>query len=229
VTSVGPRRLAYSLPVRDPTPLKLAVLGASGRTGRLLVEQALARGHEVRVLVRHPAKLGDLRSRVSVVEGDATDPEAVERLVTGSNAVLSALGHAAGSPPDLQTTAIRHALAAMNRHTIKRLVSLTGAGVRDPHDRPGLVGLLFAIALKVFAKTVHEDAVRHSELIRSSEVEWTIVRAPRLRDGPGGRDIKVGYAGGGPGTQIDRADVARFMLEQLRDAAWIRKAPMIGN
>jgi len=209
--------------------MKLAVLGATGRTGRLLVEQALGQGHQIRALVRNPEKLGTLRPKVETVAGDATRAEDVERLVAGCDAVISTLGHTAGTSADMQTTATRNVLHAMRRHGARRLISLTGAGVPDTHDEPGFVEKLFHVALRIFAKKVQEDAIRHAEAIRSSDLDWTIVRVPMLRDGPGGHEIKVGYAGKGPGTKIERPDVARFMLQQLTDDEWVKKSPMISN
>jgi putative NADH-flavin reductase len=209
--------------------MKLALLGATGRTGRHVANQALGLGHDVKALVRTPDKLQDLRSKVEVLSGDATNAADVERLVAGTDVVIFALGHDGRSSGDMQTVAIRNVLTAMKRHGVARLISLTGAGVIDDNDRPSLVGKLFGVALQLFAKKIHEDAVNHAEAVRAGDRDWTIVRVPMLRDGPGGKEIKVGYAGNGPGTKIDRADVARFMLQQVNDKAWVRKAPMISN
>ncbi|MFW6317495.1 MAG: NAD(P)-dependent oxidoreductase [Halorubrum sp.] len=115
--------------------MRILVLGATGRTGRPLVEQALERGHEVVAFARDPASLPTTirdDERVTVVAGDATDGDAVDRAVAGDgrsvDAVISVLGQTAEGPDDLLTAAGRHALAAMDRHGVERFVTLVGAG-----------------------------------------------------------------------------------------------------
>ena len=111
--------------------MKLAILGASGSVGRELVTQALAAGHDVTVLVRHTPRSGQFDRRVTVVQGDADDPGSVDRAVAGSDAVLSALGHAKGSPRDLLAAATSNTIAAMQAHGIRRLVVLASPSVTD--------------------------------------------------------------------------------------------------
>jgi hypothetical protein len=91
------------------------------------------------------------------------------------------------------------------------------------------VGQLFGPAMRVFAKHVLVDSTGMVNAIRSSNLNWTLARVPRLQDKPGTGQIKVGYAGQGPGTQLARADFARFMLEQLQNDQWVQKAPMLSN
>ena len=151
--------------------MKLAILGATGRTGRCIAKQALGLGHDVKVLVRNADKLEDLRSAVEVCAGDATNAADVDRLVAGCDAVIVAIGHDSRSSGDMQTVATCNVLSAMKQHGVARLISLTGAGVIDANDRPSLVGKLFGVALRLLAKKVHDDAVQHAEAIRRSDRE----------------------------------------------------------
>lgn len=207
--------------------MRLAVFGASGRTGRPLVERALAEGHTVRALVRTPTKVGLQDARLELIQGDATDAAAVARTVQGADAVVSVLGHVKGSPKDVQTVATRHMVAAMKAHGVGRMVSLTGAGVRDPNDRPKAVDRVFGLLLAVVARDVIRDAEAHAEVLRSSGLAYTIVRGPRLTDGPYTGRYRVGYVGKDSGTQVSRADLAEFILKTLQDDTWVRKAPMV--
>ena len=207
--------------------MKLAVFGASGRTGRPLVEQALAQGHEVRALVRDPAKLPLQHERLLLVRGDAINAADVARTVEGADAVLSALGQTKGSPKDLQTVATRHMVAAMKAHGVARVISLTGAGVRDPEDRPKFVDRVFGLLLAVAARNVLQDAKAHAGGLRESGLAYTLVRGPRLTEGPRTGVYKVGYVGKDSGTQVSRADIADFMLRQLTEDVWVHKAPMV--
>lgn len=114
--------------------MRVLIFGASGRTGQHLVRQALEAGHEVTAFVREPARLKMDHARLRVVSGDVTDAVRTEEAVAGSEVVLSALGHTRTSAKDLQTVGTKNIVAAMHRHGVRRIVSLTGAGMRDPKD-----------------------------------------------------------------------------------------------
>ncbi len=207
--------------------MRLAIFGATGRTGRPLVEQALAAGYDVVALARTPAKLPLSDARLTVIQGDATDPAAVAAVVRGADAVISVLGQSAGSPPDLQTVAMRHIVAAMRQHGVKRLVSLTGAGVDAPQDRPTLLNHLIKLALRLLSGRVLRDALGHAAVIEQSGLDWTIVRAPMMTDGPRAGSYRVGWVGVNTGPRVARADVAAFLLAQVTDTTYLRQMPMV--
>lgn len=209
--------------------MKLTIFGASGRTGRVLVDQALAAGHAVTAFVRDPAKLPVKHDRLTAVQGDATDPAAVARAVAGADAVLCAIGHTKNSPADMQAVATRNIIAAMQKHNVKRLVSLTGAGVPAPQDEPKMFDHFMRFALATFSGKVLRDAVAHVKLIQASSLEWIVVRGPMLTDGPHTGQYKVGWVGMKAKPQVARADVADFMLKQAADTTYLGKMPMIGG
>jgi putative NADH-flavin reductase len=209
--------------------MKLAIFGASGRTGRPLVQQALDAGNTVTALVRTPATFPIQNERLIIVQGDATDPAAVEKVVQGADAVLSALGQTKNSPPDMQTVATKNIIAAMQKYGVSRFVSLTGAGVDAPDDQPKLINHVIKFALKAMSGKVLKDAENHAEVLRNSDIDWTIVRGPMLNEGPHTGQYRVGWVGVNTGTRISRADVADFMLKQVRDTTYLRKAPMISD
>ncbi len=207
--------------------MKLIIFGATGRTGIPLVEQALSEGHQVKAFVRTPKKMPLKHDRLQLVEGDVLDEEAVEKAVKGTDAVLCVLGHTKGSPEDLQTRAWHHIVAAMKKHKVGRVVDLTGAGVRDPEDEPKLFDKLVVGALKLMAPGVLKDGKAHVEVIRESGLDWTIVRAPMLSDGPHRGSYRVGLVGKNSGSKINRSDVADFMLKEMTERKYVGKLPMI--
>ncbi len=209
--------------------MKLAIFGASGRTGRPLVQQALDAGNTVTALVRTPATFPVQHEQLTLVQGDAMDPVVVEKVVQGADAVLSTLGQTKNSLPDMQTVATKNILAAMQKFGVTRFVSLTGAGVDAPEDRPKLINHVIKFALKTMSGKVLKDAEQHAEVLRSSDVDWTIVRGPVLNEGPYTGKYRVGWVGVNTGTRISRADVADFMLKQVRDTTYLRQAPMISD
>lgn len=209
--------------------MKIAVFGATGRTGRHVVEQALARGDEIKALVRDPSKLGISDENLEVVQGDVLDSTKVADTVAGTDAVLIALGQTKTSPKDVQTRGTRNIVAAMKEHGVWRLVSLTGAGVRDPRDEPKLADKAITFLLKRLQPDVLKDAEGHAEVIRKSGLEWVLVRGPRLTDGPRTGEYRVGYVGKNSGTRASRADVAEFMLRQLEGDEYLGRMPMISS
>ena len=196
--------------------MKVVVCGATGRTGRLLVEGALARGHSVTAFVRAPDKLGAVRDRVWVVHGDVLDGGAVSDAVDGQEAALVALA-AGGAKAAEQVNAqgTLNVIRSMQRYSVRRLVVLSAGGTQPGRD-PNRPWFFERIVKPLFLKGVLTD-LRHMEIsVRQSELDWTLVRAAQLVDGParGVYRAEPGYSLPG-GTKIARADVAAFMLDEL--------------
>lgn len=207
--------------------MKLAIFGASGRTGRPLVEQALAAGHDVTALVRTPGSFPIKHERLNVIQGSVEDATKVDQAVAGADAVLSVLGHSKTSNKDVLTVGMRNIVNAMKEHGVRRLINLTGAGVRDPQDQPKLVDKVFGFALKRLQPDLLRDSENHVQVIRGSDLDWIVVRGPRLTEGPRTGKYRVGYVGKDSGTQASRADIADFMLKQVTDNTYVRKLPVV--
>ncbi len=209
--------------------MELAIFGASGRTGRPLVQQALDAGHDVIALVRTPATFPIKHERLSVVQGDALNASDVDEVVQGADAVLSTLGQSKNSPKDLQTVATKNIVAAMETYGITRIVSLTGAGVDAPQDKPKLINHVIKFALKTLQGAVLADAEQHAKILQGSQLDWVIVRGPMLTEGPYTGKYRVGWVGINTSARISRADVADFMLKQVTDNTYVHKAPMVSD
>lgn len=207
--------------------MRLVVFGASGRTGRLLVERALAKGHTVNAFVRDPAKLALSAANLRVLCGDIGDAAQVADAIAGGDAVLSALGPSRNSPPDVLSAGAAHIIAGMNKHGVRRLVWQTGAGVVDPDDASSFTRALMVNLMHLLTPGVLRDSERAYALVRSSGLDWTVVRVPRLGDGPARGDFEVSRTPPGP-RPVSRADVADFMLAHLTDTTYVHRAPMIG-
>ena len=214
--------------------MRIAVFGATGRTGHPLVGQAIERGHEVVAFVRDVTGLSSaLRNddRVSVVEGDAYTGESVDRAVAGDDpvdAVVSVLGQTSDGPDDLLTEAGHHMLAAMRRHGVERVVTLVGAGVREDGESVSLGGRVMNALLKLLAGSVLEDARTQVELIRDGDTRWTVVRGPRLTEDTHtgefrhGTDLSLGMR-----DTAARANVAEFIIDCLEDDLYVHEMPKI--
>ena len=217
--------------------MRIAVFGATGRTGRPLVGQAIERGHEVVAFARDAADLSSMLrndDRVSTVEGDAYTGEGVDRAIAGDgdpvDAVVSVLGQPSDGPDDLLTEAGKHMLAAMNQRDVKRLVTLVGAGVREEGESVSFGGRVMNALLKLLAGSVLEDARTHVESIKRSDTRWTVVRGPRLTEDAHtgefrhGTDLSLGMR-----DTAARANVADFIIDCLEDDLYVDEMPKIAD
>jgi putative NADH-flavin reductase len=197
--------------------MKILVVGATGRTGRLLVRGALGRGHDVTALVRAPEKLGDLAGGVRVFVGDVFDGGLVSDAVDGQDAVLVALGIAMKKgDPAVNALGTLNVIRSMQRYGVRRLVVLSAGGTQQGHD-PNLPLVFERVIKPLFLKHAFADLRRMETSVRQSELDWTIVRASGgLTDGParGKYRVEPGYSLPG-GRRIGRADAAAFMLDEL--------------
>ena len=205
--------------------MKLLVFGSTGGTGRELVKQALAQGHEVTAYARHPAKLGDKKHpSLQVARGDVLDPVAVEQAVAGHDAVLCAIGAGAGRTT-LREEGTRNIVRAMEKGGVRRLVCQSSMGVGD--SRANLGFLTKYVIVPVFLRHAFADHERQETVVKASALDWTIVRPPHLKDGPHTGTYRHGFPATDTGIQgkISRADVADFMLKQLTDNTYLHQTP----
>ncbi|MDD1743028.1 MAG: SDR family oxidoreductase [Methanomassiliicoccales archaeon] len=210
--------------------MRLAIFGASGRTGILLVEQALAAGNQVVAYARNSSKLQAIHERLTVVHGELSDQEAIERAVSGADAVLSALGPRARSPGKPVTEGTRNIIVAMKGHGVRRLIITSTASAQDPRDGPDLKYRVLVGMVKLFIRPAYEEIISTADLVRQSDLDWTMLRLSLLNNGPRTGKVRVGYKGRGEvGLRIARADIADFMLKQVEDTTYLRQAPLISN
>jgi len=199
--------------------LRLFVLGATGGTGRALVEQALRRGHRVTAFVRSPQKLQPAANGLVVVRGDPRDAGALRAALTGQDAVLSALGPPGVGRSTVVSDSARSTVAAMQATGIRRLL-VVGVAVLFENE-----GLLTAIARRTFLRNVAKDHAEMEAILRASGLDWTVVRPPRLTNGAltrsyGAADERLPE---GAALTISRADVADFLLDEVEHPAHVRR------
>jgi putative NADH-flavin reductase len=206
--------------------VRVTVLGASGRTGRELVRQALAAGHEVTAFARDRSRLDPAYEPAAVVEGDATDRAAVSRAVAGADAVVSGLGPERDGDPRFMPRAAEAVVAAMEQHGVRRLVWLTGAGVKDPGDPASPVRAAIRALMAIVSRAALRSSDEAYRIVTRSGLDWTVARVPRLKDGPGEGPVRLVEAPPGP-VQVARADVAAWMLGALEDPATIGTSPFL--
>ena len=197
--------------------LRLLVLGATGGTGRALLEQGRKEGHRITALVRSPQKLAGIGEGVTVRPGDPHSVAELRAALPGHDAVLSALG-----PPGLGRTTLlgdcaASTVAAMQAAGVRRLL-VVSAAVLFP-DAP------FAwLPRRTFLRNVARDSAEMERIVVASGLNWTIARPPRLTNGPVTGRYRV-EDGRLPrrGIFISRADVAHFLLGELEHGKHLRQ------
>jgi len=205
--------------------MKVLVLGATGETGRLIVRDALAKGHSVVALVRTKAR-ADLPG-AELIEGDARDEAILVRALDGCDAVISALGTGIGfRMVDLLTVATRALIATMTRTGVHRLICISALGVGDSRGHGGFI--FDRLFQPLLLGPAYKDKDRQEAAIRASSLDWLVVRPAMLtNDAPRGRVRASADLAGINGGKIARADVAQFVVEQLTNDTWLRQTPVI--
>jgi putative NADH-flavin reductase len=201
--------------------MRLLILGATGGIGRQLVDQALERRHLVTAFVRNPQKLGTPRDGLMVIRGDVLNAQAISAALAGHDAVLSTVGPLGPGRSTITSDSAKVTVAAMEATGVRRLLIV---GVAVLFDDAGIVAdLLRATLLRNIAK----DSAEMERIVKASHLDWTIVRPPRLTNGPrreryGVADDHLPHGATGAAT-ISRADVAHFLLNEVEQPAHIRR------
>ncbi|AQT80864.1 hypothetical protein B1R94_18740 [Mycolicibacterium litorale] len=205
--------------------MKILVIGATGGTGRLVVEQARQRGHSVTALVREstaPAEFGD----ADVVVGDVLDPDAIAAALAGIDAVVSCLGVRLGQPAGtVRSTGTANVVAQMGVLGVRRLVAVSTIGVGSSIADQGRVARWMWKRIVGAERLAEADAAEAHIRLAADGLDWTIVRPPRLVDGEAHGGVVVGAAvATGLRSQLTRAALAGVLLDQLDDSRYVGQA-----
>lgn len=213
--------------------MKLLVLGASGKTGQGVVRQALAAGHEVTAFVRDPERLPVRDPRLSIATGDARSPDDLRSALLGQDAVISALGASPKARPT-GSSSRRPGAGVIERSTRALAEAASEVGVRRvvmlstfmlaPNFRAGILKPLAGLN-----KAMNDDKRAGEQVLKESNLDWTIVYATRLTDGERtGRERVIPETETvTPRNTASRSDVAAFLLGEITDEASVRRCLVV--
>jgi putative NADH-flavin reductase len=203
--------------------MKLVIFGATGKAGRVVVAEALARGHEVVAFV-HKTALPEQKG-LTAVRGDVHDAASVARALAGCDAVISCLSSWGTPHKDVLTSATRYILPAMETNGVRRIITLTGNIALLPGEQvPPFLRFIHGF-LTLVAPKVAGDAETHLQLLTKSSLDWTSLRSPTMVNGAPGTyrlTSSVSIAG-----TIPRTAIAAAMLDLAASRDWIHQAPII--
>jgi uncharacterized protein YbjT (DUF2867 family) len=206
------------------------IIGASRGIGLETVKAALQSGHSVRALARSARRISIDHRKLEKMAGDTLEVATVRRALTGVDVVIQSLGVSVGpkiilKPTQFFSTATRLLVTAMEEAQIKRLICVTGFGAGDSR---GYGGFLYSAAFRLLVGRLYDDKDVQERIVRSSELDWVIVRPVILTNGPKTNTYRAvvdprGWTCG----FISRADVADFLIKQVDDDAFLHKTPVL--
>lgn len=208
--------------------MKLLIFGATGGTGKKLIEQALAQGHQVTAFVRNANKLRLIDSSLTIVEGELFDYQQIRKAMEGQDAVISTLGNKTSAAITSRTTVISEGLqniiTAMKECRVARIVFVTSFGVSEQIFWPE------KLFIKIFLRNIFADLPKQEQLLQESGLQWTIIRPARLVNGSKTTKYHADeHLSISPFSKISRADVADFLLKNVEKPATIGRVITISS
>ena len=208
--------------------MRVAILGASGKTGTVLIQAAHARGHSVIGLARSPGKIDAGEASVEARHGDAFDETSIIEGLKGADAVITTVGKTdlRDKRYNLSTAAHRHVMAGMRAHSIRRLMAISSIGAAQGIKRKGLRRNLYLY----FRRKYYGDMFQMENEVNQSGMDVNVVRAPLLHNGPFTGNYRVlqteDYE---QMLRISRADLAHFMFEELENSGYLGKTVAVAE
>ena len=206
---------------------KVAILGGSGKVGRFLIQRVSEAGYQIRVLTRSPDRIKPSGRCMEIVGGYASDIRSIRSLLQGCDTVLNALGQRKSEAP-IFSTATGHVLAVMKELGVRRYILVRGFSVDAPGDHKDFRTKLLSMLVRRIIHDQWADWQKELDLLLRSNAEWTMFRLPIVVDEPPLEQVRVDLASP-PGKKISGYDLANFVVAQITDLRYVRKAPFIGN
>lgn len=210
--------------------LRLVIFGATGKTGIQLVKQLLIDGHKVTAIVRQPDQLELTDKHLEIQKGDVLNPATLQNVMVGKDAVFSVLGVNHRKPTTVYSEGIENIMKEMKRNDVKRLICLSAETLKSKQEASIGERILLTVLWKIFFN-LYDDMKRMEEKIYQSELDWTIVRPPRLTDGLQTGKYKIAINQSMPKGKgyTSRANLAECLASQLNNPDSLRSIIYISN
>ncbi len=211
--------------------MKIAIFGSTGFVGKVLIHKAVAAGYQVKTLARYPEKLEDLKDKVEIIKGSVFESLTIEATIEGTEAVLSTIGPPQRNPGDpvQYEKAMKDIVSAMNKYGIKRYVHIGGAGHSGGENEMWTMSRrLLRFFLTVFSKQILVAKHLEWEVLKKSDLDWTLVRPPRITNEKASGTLSADEKSL-ESLKVSVEDLTNFILEQISSKVWIRKAPLVSS
>ena len=213
--------------------MKVTIFGATGFSGQGILAEALKQGHEVTILVRDASKVQIKHKNLTLVLGNVLDPQTVASVLHHQEAVIQCLGVGGkgdGKPTTFISDATKVIVDEMQKQNIKRLIAMSNVGAGNSIVfQPWFFTKIILPYFMKWLKVIIEDKNRMEPIIMNSALDWTIVRCPNIVDKPAKGTCNATLDGKGLKLSITLPDLSNFMVEQLKQTAFIKQAPSVSN
>ena len=213
--------------------MKVTIFGATGFSGQAILAEVIKQGHEVTILVRDASKVSIQHKNLTIVEGNVLDPQTVASVIHHQEAVIQCLGVAGkgdGKPTTFISDATKVIVDEMQKQNIKRLVAMSNVGAGNSIAfQPWFFTKIILPYFMKWLKVIIEDKNRMEPIIMNSKLDWTIVRCPNIVDKPAKGTCNATLDGKGLKLSITLPDLSKFMVDQLKQTAFIKQAPSVSN
>lgn len=205
----------------------IAVIGGTGKSGRYLVQNLIAKGYSLKLLLRHPESLVIQHHLIEVVQGDARNKETIHALIEGCSVVMSTLGQPIGER-SVFSDATRNIIQAMEYHGIKRYIVTTGLSVNTASDeKTEQIRMATNWMYENYPETTHDKQKEYEFLLKSS-LDWTLVRLPLISLTDESYETEASLVDC-KGTGISATDLAEFLTSQIKDSTYFGESPFLYN
>lgn len=213
--------------------MKVTIFGATGFSGQAILAEALKQGHEVTILVRDEFKVSIKHKNLTIVEGNVLDPQPVASVIHHQEAVIQCLGVGGkgdGKPTTFISDATKVIVDEMQKQNIKRLIAMSNVGAGNSIAfQPWFFTKIILPYFMKWLKVIIEDKNRMEPIIMNSNLDWTIVRCPNIVDKPAKGTCNATLDGKGLKLSVTLPDLSKFMVDQLKQTAFIKQAPSVSN
>lgn len=213
--------------------MKIVIFGASGFSGRAILNEALAQNHQVTILVRNKVGVLFKQNNLTVVEGNVLDKEIVNQILHDQDAVIQCLGVGGkgdGKPTTFISDATKIIVEEMEKNKVKKLIAMSNVGAGNSIAfQPWIFNKIILPYFMKWLKVIIDDKNKMEPIIMNSRLDWTIVRCPNIVDKPMKGNCKATLDGKDLKLSVTLGDMAAFMINQITDNTFLKQAPSISN
>lgn len=206
---------------------KIAVIGGTGKAGKFVIKNLLGKGYKIKMLVRNPQKVEFLNDSIELVNGNVENFEDIHTLLQECDALISTLGQDFMKNP-IFFKATENIYKAMTGLNIKRYIMVAGIAINTPSDKKNTKIKITSKLMKLFFSRTINDKQLAFDFLKESNLDWTVVRVPMIKLTDNKDNVKTDLSDC-KGSKISSADLAEFMVNQLNEKHYIKKAPFVFN
>jgi putative NADH-flavin reductase len=210
-------------------PLKIAIIGGTGKVGRRIATKALENGYQVRMLVRDPKKSIIRDNRIEIVEGNVLNLKDIQKTLKGCQVVINTFGQSLKGK-QIYSSVTETIIEIMAKLQIERYIGVTGGSLTIDGDKKKLINKVGARIFEIIFSNMMKDKKQEWHFLSKNNFieKWTLVRLPFIVDQEGIGHLKEDLKDM-PGTKITNGDIATFIINQINDLKYVQKAPFISN